>query len=113
MAEPNPRIDRATADDAEALSRFSALVFPMGCPADTRPEDLADFIRRELTPERYRAMLEDDRIVILKVRVEDGLAGFAMIARGAAHPQGATSAQCELRKFYIAAAYHGRGVATR
>jgi ribosomal protein S18 acetylase RimI-like enzyme len=56
-------------------------------------------------------MLEDPRIEILVVKVSNELAGYALIERGVSHPQGQMSAQCELRKFYIDAKYHGRGVA--
>jgi ribosomal protein S18 acetylase RimI-like enzyme len=111
MPELDACISRATTGDAEALSRLSASVFPLGCPANTKPEDLADYINQQLTPERFRLLLGDDRIVILMVTIADELAGYALIARGASHPQGGLSAQCELRKFYIDAAYHGRGVA--
>jgi len=111
MPEPEARIGRATVADAQALSRLSAAVFPLGCPANTRPEDLAEYINRELTPKRFRALLQDDRIVILAVRISDQLVGYALIARGASHPQVRSSVQFELRRFYIDAAYHGRGVA--
>jgi ribosomal protein S18 acetylase RimI-like enzyme len=111
MSEPETRICRATTADAQALSRLSSALFPLGCPANTRPEDLAEYINRELTPERFRALLEDDRIVILVVKISNKLAGYALITRGASHPQLRSSAQFELRKFYIDAAYHGRGVA--
>jgi ribosomal protein S18 acetylase RimI-like enzyme len=111
MPEPNASIHRATTGDAEALSRLSAAVFPLGCPANTKPEDLDEYINQQLTPERFRILLEDDRMVILTVTIADELAGYALIARGASHPQVRLSALCELRKFYIDAAYHGRGVA--
>src|SRR5262245_31552926 len=58
---PDPQILRATPADAPALSRLSAEVFPLGCPVNTPPVDLADYISREHTPERYLAMLQDDR----------------------------------------------------
>ena len=111
MPELNACIRRATTGDAEALSRLSASVFPLGCPANTKPEDLAEYIHQQLTPERFRALLEDDRIEILMVTISDELAGYALIARGASHPQGGLSVPCELRKFYIDTPYHGRGVA--
>jgi len=111
MPEPNVRIIRASTGDAESLSRLSASVFPLGCPANTKPEDLAEYINQQLTPDRFRVLLEDDRIVILIVTISDELVGYALIARGASHPQGRLSAQCELRKFYIDTPYHGLGVA--
>ena len=105
------QICRATASDAPELSRLSAALFPLGCPANTKPEDLAEYINRELTPERFRAMVEDDSMVILVVKVANMPAGYALIARAAAPSHIHSSARLELRKFYIGVAYHGRGVA--
>jgi hypothetical protein len=50
MSELNTCILRATSGDANALSRLSASVFPLGCPANTKPEDLAEYISQHLTP---------------------------------------------------------------
>jgi ribosomal protein S18 acetylase RimI-like enzyme len=110
MTQLETHIRRATAADAEALSRLSAAIFPLGCPANTRPEDLAEYIDRELTPERFRALLENERIAILLVEIGGRPAGYAMVELGVTHPQ-LPRAQRELRKFYIDAEYHGRGVA--
>jgi diamine N-acetyltransferase len=111
MQELETQIRRATAADAEALSRLSAAVFPLGCPADTRPEDLAAFINRELTPERFAALLEDERNAILVVRIADQLAGYALVAwDGSGRPE-PSYPLVELRRFYLDAVWHGRGVA--
>jgi GNAT superfamily N-acetyltransferase len=111
MLELETQIVRATFADAQELSRLSAAIFPLGCPADTKPEDLAEYIERELTPERFRALLAEDRNVILAVKIAGRLAGYALIVHGATPPDARCSADCEIRKFYIDAAYHGRGVA--
>jgi diamine N-acetyltransferase len=111
MIDLKVQICHATAGDAPALSRLSAALFPLGCPANTRLEDLAEYINKELTPERFRAMVEDNSIVILAVKVANKLAGYALIARASAPSQIRSSARLELRKFYIDVAYHGRGVA--
>lgn len=110
MTQLETYIRRATAADAEALSRLSAAIFPLGCPANTRPEDLAEYIDRELTPERFRALQENERIAILLVEIGGRPAGYAMVEQGSTHPQ-LPRAWRELRKFYIDAEYHGRGVA--
>jgi ribosomal protein S18 acetylase RimI-like enzyme len=110
MTQLKTQIRRATAADAEALSRLSAAIFPLGCPANTRAEDLAEYIGRELTPERFHALLTNERIAILLVEIGGQPAGYAMVELGATHPQ-LPRAERELRKFYIDAAYHGRGVA--
>jgi ribosomal protein S18 acetylase RimI-like enzyme len=104
-------VRRATTADAQALSSLSAAIFPLGCPANTKPEDLAEYIGQELTVERFRALLEDDRNAILAVDISNKLAGYALISRGSLAPQMQVPVGLELRKFYIEAAYHGRGVA--
>ena len=110
MPELEAQIRRAVIADAPALARLSADLFPLGCPADTKPADLAEYIRRELTPERFCALLDDERNVILIAHIADKLAGYALIAHGFTPPQ-RQLAGSELRKFYIDAAYHGRGIA--
>lgn len=111
MLDSQTQILSATLADAQALSVLSAAVFPLGCPADTPPEDLADYIRREHTPERYRDMLQDNRFTILIAKVADNLAGLALLAKASAPPQMRSSAKLELRRFYIDSNHHGRGVA--
>jgi diamine N-acetyltransferase len=111
MPQLETEIGRATIADASALSRLSAAIFPLGCPAETRPEDLADFIGRELTPERFLAVIEDDRNVILTVKIASQLAGYAFLARdGSSRPEPAYP-EWELRRFYIDTPWHGQGVA--
>jgi ribosomal protein S18 acetylase RimI-like enzyme len=105
-----PQIRLAVTADAPALARLAADLFPLGCPANTKPEDLAEYIGRELTPERFCALLKDNRNVILIAHLADRLAGYALIAHGCKPPQ-RELAGSELRKFYIDAAYHGRGIA--
>ena len=56
-------------------------------------------------------MLEDDRNAILAVDISNKLAGYALISRGSLAPHMQVPVGLELRKFYIEAAYHGRGVA--
>jgi ribosomal protein S18 acetylase RimI-like enzyme len=56
-------------------------------------------------------LLEDDRNVILAANISNKLAGYALISRGSAPPHQQVSVGLELRKFYIDAEYHGRGVA--
>ena len=110
MPEFQAQIRRAVTADAPPLARLSAALFPLGCPPNTKQEDLAEYVNRELTPERFCTLLEDDRNVILIAQVAEKLAGYALIAQGAPPPH-TQLAGPELRKFYIDAAYHGRGMA--
>lgn len=107
---PDLQILPATLADAEALSRLSAAVFPLGCPANTPSEDLADYISREHTPARYRAMLHDDRFRILIAKTADQLAGLALLVQASAPPEMQSRSDLELRRFYIDSSFHGRGV---
>jgi ribosomal protein S18 acetylase RimI-like enzyme len=111
MPQLEAQIYRCTPADAHALAHLSAALFPLGCPAHTKPEDLAEYIRLELTAERFCALLEEDRNVILAVKISDRLAGYALIVYGSAPPHLQLSTGVELRKFYVDAMYHGRGVA--
>jgi GNAT superfamily N-acetyltransferase len=111
LLDSQPQILRATLADAQALSLLSTAVFPLGCPANTPPEDLADYIRREHTADRYRAMLQDDRLAVLIAKVDDNFAGLALLAQAAALSEMNSPCGLELRRFYIDSAYHGRGVA--
>lgn len=111
MPEPEISVRRATVVDAEALSRFSAEVFPLGCPANTSPDDLANYISEELTPERFCALLQDNRVVILVAETQREIAAYTLLARGVCHSQVQCPNQSELRKFYVRAKFHGRGVA--
>ena len=110
LLDPQTQILRATLADAHELSVLSAAVFPLGCPANTPPDDLADYIAREHTPDRYRAMLQDDHFVILIAKVGENLAGLALLVQAPAPPEIKSAAMLELRRFYIDPAYHGRGV---
>ncbi|WP_109489059.1 GNAT family N-acetyltransferase [Occallatibacter savannae] len=114
MLDLDLHILHATPSDAEALSRLSAAVFPLGCPANTPPSDLADYISREHTPDRYRTMLQDKRFRILIAKVASPithqLAGLALLVQAPAPPEMPSPSQLELRRFYIDAPFHGRGV---
>ncbi len=109
MAEFESKILRATHDDSEDLSRLSTALFPLGCPATTTADDLLAYTARELTAQRFRALLDDSSNAILVARVSNQLAGFALIAQATAPRP--SRADVELRKFYIDTAFHGTGLA--
>ena len=104
-------IRQANVSDAEALAALAGALFPLGCPAETRAEDLAEHIGRELTPGRFRELLGDPGVVVHMASVAGKLAGFAMGAWGGAAPEAAAGAGCELRKLYVDPAFHGQGLA--
>jgi len=108
---PGVCIRRARIDDAEALSVFATAVFPLGCPANTDPADLAYHSSRELTAERFRTLIENSKAILLVAEVQGQICGCVLALRSSPHPQIEDVAAAELQKFYVAPAHHGRGVA--
>jgi ribosomal protein S18 acetylase RimI-like enzyme len=111
MSDSDVHVRLAGLGDAVPLSRLSGALFPLGCPRDTEPDDLADYINRELTPDRFLELLNDPSIVVLLAAIRNELAGYALIARTEAPALLRSSAGSELRKFYVDSQYHGRGIA--
>ena len=111
MPEISIAVREAVIADAESLSRLASATFALGCPADTDPKHLHEFISTELTPERFREFLADSTVTILLAQCAGELAGFTMLVRGCGHPQIAAERPVELRKFYVDPAQHGRGAA--
>ncbi len=108
---PTPRIRRATPADAHTIAALAAALFPLGCPANTPPADLAHYIRTELSPQRFLTLLQDDRNHALLISVANTLAGYALLAPSHSPATIQPPAPLELRKFYIHPAHHGAGLA--
>ncbi|HVE79199.1 MAG TPA: GNAT family N-acetyltransferase [Gemmatimonadaceae bacterium] len=116
------RIRRATPGDAAALSAFAAWLFDETFGPDNDPEDMAAYLAATFSPERQAAEIADPAGIWLIAEgrangavpgtaVETSLAGYAHLIVGAA-PNGVTApAPLEVRRFYVARAWHGRGVA--
>ena len=56
-------------------------------------------------------MLHDERFRILIAKIGDQLAGLALLVQASAPPEIKAPCALELRRFYVDASYHGRGVA--
>ena len=103
-------IRRATAADAELLSRLAARLFdqtfgPVNDPADMRAHIAANF---SVDAERH-ALDDPDRIVW--IAEDDGHAafGYAMLRRGST-AEGVTGKKpAEVQRIYVDAAWHGHG----
>jgi len=108
---PDIRVRCAISDDAEELSAFAAAVFPLGGRPGADPVDLAHYIATELTAERFRTLIESPNAVFFVAETADHICGYALALRSSPHPQIEGVAPAEVRKFYVAPAHHGRGVA--
>lgn len=104
-----PVIRRATARDAEALSRIGARTF-----ADTFAhlyprEDLESFLAEAYGVERTRADLEDPRKAAWLVEADGTVVGYAQVGPCALpHPE-VTAACGELKRFYFLKSWQNRG----
>jgi ribosomal protein S18 acetylase RimI-like enzyme len=111
VAERLTRIRRATPGDAASLAAFAALTFRDAFERDNTPEDMALYLATNYSPARQAAELGDGGIVTLVADAGDVLAGFAQLREGTA-PECVTGPRpIELWRFYVARAWHGRGLA--
>jgi ribosomal protein S18 acetylase RimI-like enzyme len=105
-----PFIRTASPFDVDALSRFAAAVFHLGCP-ETALSDLAAFITAELSPQRFRAMLEDRNLIVLLAESSQCIVAYMVVAKRSLHASlPATPTPAEFRKLYIDPTYHGTGL---
>ena len=110
------RIRPATVADAAALSRFAADTFSETFARDNTPENMARHAAASYSPQRQAAEIADPAGVVLLVEDADGaggatLAGYAHVTTSPT-PAAVTGAEpIEIRRFYVASAWHGRGLA--
>jgi GNAT superfamily N-acetyltransferase len=106
-----PHIRAATSDDAVALSRFARDAFHDTFAADNAPGDMEAYLREAFSPERQAAELAHPHRCCLLATVGGDLAGYASLMQDAAHPAVVAAHPVELERFYVARAWHGRGLA--
>lgn len=103
-------IRTANPSDAHALSLFAASVFPLGCP-ETAPGDLTAYISAELSPQRFRALLEDRNITVLVAESSQCIVAYMVVAKLSPHASlPPTPTPAEFRKLYVDPAFHGTGL---
>jgi len=109
-------IRSATADDAAALSRLGSLTFRETFDEHNTPDDMARYLAESFTPELQRAEIEDPEATMLLAEhvAESGaidLIGYAHLVSGPVPAAVRGPAPMELRRLYVARAWHGRRVA--
>lgn len=106
----------ATTLDAAALSEFAKQTFVETFGADNSPADMTAYVDATFAPGLQAAELADSEQVILlgtpSDRGEELIAYAHLGMEGGAAPSVVTSASSlELKRFYVASQWHGRGVA--
>jgi len=99
------------ANDAAALAELAAATFRDAFGAANDPADLALHLARSYGVAQQAAELAHPAITTLVASVDGELTGYAQLRLGRP-PAGVTAARpLEVWRFYVARAWHGRGVA--
>lgn len=106
----------AALDDAVALSRFGATTFRETFESENTPEDMARYLAEAFTPEQQAAEIKDPHSTVLLAEHhgESGaaeLVGYAHLTAGPVPEAVRGPAPLELKRIYVAHAWHGQGVA--
>lgn len=108
------RIRPATPDDAPTVAAIGARLFTEAY-GPTHPEPhLTPYLEKSFSLARTVEALEDPRVTVLLIERDDGAAiGYAhTVTRPTEFPlEGGTWPVTEIERFYVDAAWHGRGVA--
>ncbi len=106
-----PTIRTATPADAAALAELAARTFTDAFGAQNRPEDLAQHLATAYGPAQQGREIADPAMITLVAENLRGLVAYAQLRRSHAPACVTGPSPIELQRFYVAAAWHGRGVA--
>jgi diamine N-acetyltransferase len=106
----------ASISDAPALSRLGIATFSETFGVENAPENLARYLAEAFTPEQQAAEIADPAGVVLLAEHtgetgEAELVGYAHLVHGPAPPAVTGAVPWELKRLYVARAWHGRRVA--
>lgn len=108
-------IRRAAIDDAAALSHLGATTFRETFAGENTPEDMARYLAEAFTPEQQAAEITDpaSTVLLAEFHGEAGteLVGYAHLIAGPVPEAVRGPAPLELKRIYVARAWHGQGVA--
>lgn len=109
-------IRKATADDAGPLAELAAITFPLACPPESRPEDIAAHLANTLSEANFRDYLADPDVTVLVLDEGGALRGYSLLLdRATQDPDVAAvlgaGQSTELSKCYVHPEHHGLGAA--
>lgn len=106
---------RAVPEHAQALAELMRRCFLQAYHHASSPDRVARFLDTAYATAQVRSELEDPALPTWIVRDrQQQWAGFGRLRlHGSGHPSVAGNAPMELQRFYLDAAFHGRGVATQ
>jgi ribosomal protein S18 acetylase RimI-like enzyme len=106
----------ATVADASRLSRLGATTFRETFEGENSPEDMARYLAESFTPEQQAAEISDpaSMVLVAEQHAASGtaeLVGYAHLVAGPAPAAVRGPAPLEVKRLYVARAWHGRRVA--
>ena len=104
-------IRHATEADAAPLAEFAARCFSDTYATVNDPTDMALHLARTFGADIQAREIADPTCACLLAIVEGKIAGYTVIRKGVAHASVVGDRPCEVRRFYVDHAWHGRGLA--
>lgn len=101
----------AAPSDAAELAELAARTFQETFAAGNRPEDLAAHLARSYGALQQGREIADPSIATLVVQVDESLAAYAQLRRGAPPDCVSGESRLEIWRFYVAQDWHGWGLA--
>jgi ribosomal protein S18 acetylase RimI-like enzyme len=108
---PDCLLHRATTADLDAYAELARRTFTETYRDAHDAGSLARHVAATLNDERVRAELEDAGRTVLAVTVGPEWVAYAVLAVGTTPPEVRGARPLEIARFYVASAWHGRGVA--
>jgi ribosomal protein S18 acetylase RimI-like enzyme len=106
-SSPGIRVGRS--EDASRLAVLATQVWLHTYATEGISRDIAEYVLRELTPEKYGALLRDPACHVVVAEQAENLVGLAVVKFGVPCPAGNNSA-CELQTLYVQEHFVGRGI---
>jgi GNAT superfamily N-acetyltransferase len=103
----------ATPTDAASVADFARRAFRHAYLEIMAPELMARVLAEQFGPAQQRAEIEDPAAAWILAEAGGALAGYAYLRTGRMPAIGTPPAPVELARFYVDAAWHGRGVAAQ
>ncbi|MEU5840531.1 GNAT family N-acetyltransferase [Rhodococcus sp. NPDC047139] len=110
-------VDEAGIWDAEAIAQVAATTFPLACPPEAGEDDIADFIERTLSAEKFAEYLSSPERTVLEARTGGEIVGYLMAVDAA--PEDPAVAEVvtarpaiEISKMYVMPGHQGSGVSS-
>lgn len=100
----------AAPEDAAGLAALAARTFADAFAADNTPEDLAEHLAANFSPERQAAEIADPSTVMIVAETGGELVGYVMLRKGKAPPSVPGQQPIELARIYVLVEWQSRRV---